>query len=258
MEGVRDAGASMDAAYVNFQRELIAGDVKKLKESGQPTEEKLAKINEIKTFLKDVAKTVDMAQGPVKGAPATIANAISSPSSVLPTAEKATEVITDFIYYEEVQKLTIILDNINGHIAKKNLTKEFAAVSARIKTYKAVLRKFASAALGLQRALHDRRVEYRALGTKLDRFSQGDALSRKEGIAAGRGGDRYATMLALVVEIRQAVALARFVKTGMPPLEGGAGGGQLQGGRLGRVGEPTHRKTQLPRSLRGRWRSPPH
>jgi hypothetical protein len=224
----RDAAALMDTAYVDFQQVLLAEEAKAIKGSGKEAEARLAEINEVRDFLKSVAKTVDFAHGPLRKAPEKIANAISNPASLAPSAEGATTAVFDFIYYEEVTKLTRILDNINGRIEKKNLVKEFAKVSAQTKAYKAAIGAFATAARDLQRALHDRRTQYRELGTKLDRFAQDDPTSRKEGLAPQKGGDRYATMLSLVVELRQAVALARFVKSGMPALEGGGDTGEYK------------------------------
>jgi hypothetical protein len=219
---LRGSARDLDSSYLAFQEAVsLEQEAAAIKESGADGQKRLDEINEIKTFLKNVGKTADFAQGLVKKAPEQIANWVEKPTSMLPSAEKGIELITDFIYWEEVNKLTTMLDTLNGMIEKKKLVKEFAKVSSVSKAYRSALLKFAEAAVEMQRALHERRAQYRQLGTKLDRFAQDDPALRKEGLAPAAGGDRYATSMALVVELRQAVALARFVKDGMPPLEGG-------------------------------------
>lgn len=221
-QSVRDAAAEMDAQYIKFQ-EVVSIDKEsaEIKEKGKESEKRLAEINEVKEFLKNVGKTIDFAHEKIKEAPEKIANYVSKPSSMLPDAEKAAEVIADFVYYKEVKKITALLDTLNGMIEKKNLVKEFARVSEATKGYRASVMKFAHSGSDLQNALHQRRQDYLELGERMDRFSQHDAEARRKGQAPAAGGDRYATMMALVVELRQAVALARFAKSSMPPIEGG-------------------------------------
>ena len=211
----------LDASYLAFQAAVtLSQEAAAIKESGSEAQKRLDEINEIKTFLKNVAKTADFAQNLVKKAPEQIANYVEKPTSMLPSAEKAAELITDFVYYEEVHKLTTVLDMLNGMIEKKNLVKEFAQVSAVTKAYRTALMKFAQSTVALQRAMHDRREQYRNLGTELDRYAQEDPKLREQGLAPEKGGDKYATSMALAVELRQAVALARLAAAGMPPLEG--------------------------------------
>jgi hypothetical protein len=221
LSAVREKSVELDAAYVNFQRVLLDQEITDLKDSGADEEARMKEINQVKSFLKGVGGQISNHQQQISGAAEKVTNAITDPvGTAVGAAEKGMELLGDFIYYEEVQKLQAILDSINARINNKKLAKEFREVLNLKKTYNKAMIGFARSVRNLQRALHDRRVSYRKLGTKLDRFSQNDAQSRKEGRAAGKGGDRYATMLSLVVEIRQAVALARFAKDGLPPLSG--------------------------------------
>jgi hypothetical protein len=223
--GARGAAADLDGKYLAFQGAvLIDQEAAQIKGKGKDAEERLAEINKVKDFLKSVGKAIDFAQSTIKSAPEKIANYVEKPSSILPDFEKMGEVIGDFVYYAEVREITSLLDTLNGMIEKKHLVKEFANVSAATKVYRASLMKFAEAGIGLQNALHDRRQDYLEMGLRLDRFAQDDPESRKEGQAPAHGGDRYATMMALVVELRQAVALAKFARDGMPPIEGGPDG----------------------------------
>ncbi len=230
---VRSASLDLDTAFVDFQRVLLKEEIEKLDESGADARGRLKKINEVKSFLKGIGGAISNSQEDIAKAASKLTNAITDPvGTAVASAEKGMELLGDYLYYEEVQKLTAILDDINDRIKNKKLAQEFRELLSVRKTYRAALLKFAFAARNLQRALHDRRKSYMNLGVKLDRFSQNDAESRREGRAAGRGGDRYATMLALVVEIRQAVALSRFAKDGLPDLSGeqdGDPGPQPQG-----------------------------
>ena len=79
---MKDASRELDEAYMGFQTTVLSGKIGEIKQEYAGDEKRLAEIEEVKKFVRNVGKTVDVTMSVVRGAPTVAAN-------VTNTAKKA-------------------------------------------------------------------------------------------------------------------------------------------------------------------------
>jgi hypothetical protein len=72
------AAHEMNTAYLGFQRNALADRAAATNNEGKSDRDRLQQINEVKTFVRNVGKTVDVTMSVVSGAPAAISNATTT------------------------------------------------------------------------------------------------------------------------------------------------------------------------------------
>lgn len=75
---LKDASRNVDAKYLGFRATVLSGEIGSIKSEYAGDEARLEEINEVKKFVRDVGKTVDVTMSVVRGAPTAVANVTAS------------------------------------------------------------------------------------------------------------------------------------------------------------------------------------
>ncbi|MBK4728592.1 DUF4157 domain-containing protein [Oxynema sp. CENA135] len=272
------AAQEMNAAYLGFQRNLLAIRQDEVNREGAEDRTRLEQINQVKQVVRQIGSTIDTTASLVSGAPARIASvtrtvrhgeawvgavrnrrqiisgqrpthnptyvtlneqgemvvrnvqtgmdrpagggeataspagpSLSFPQNISDTLGQ----IADFVYASEVREINSRLEQIKTRCAAIEGVRELLALQQAAATYQTKLNAFALKCNELQGRIADRRREYWQLGVDLDNFARQDRESRQGSQAPGRGEERYATIMTLVGQIREALVVGKGAKAGI-------------------------------------------
>ena len=88
-------------------------------------------------------------------------------------------------------------------------------------TFQRAVESFATAAFKMKKAIEQRRKDYVDFGMQLDQFANKDKKMKKEGLAPGKGKERYATVMMMAAQIREVLSIGRDAKSALQ-YDGGA------------------------------------
>ena len=121
--------------------------------------------------------------------------------------------IADFAYADEIRELNKVLASVEARCSAEDVASAFLETLKHVREYRDALNHYAIKAFHLQQRLAERRRQYLEFGEQLDTFAREDPRSRLAGEApdqGGRGrppGERYATIMALTSQVREAVVI---------------------------------------------------
>ncbi|MGA7669814.1 MAG: DUF4157 domain-containing protein [Nitrolancea sp.] len=121
--------------------------------------------------------------------------------------------IADFAYADEVRELNKVLASVEARCTAEDVASAFLETLQHVREYRDALNDYAIKAFHLQQRLAERRRQYLEFGEQLDSFARDDARSRLAGEAPDQGGhgrppgERYATIMALTGQVREAVVI---------------------------------------------------
>jgi hypothetical protein len=171
---MRGAAHDLDSSYLAFQEAVtLDQEAAAIKESGAEAQKRLDEINEIKTFLKNVGKTADFAQGLVRG-PEQIANwwrsrpACPGVPRRRPSSSPTSSTGRKSMFHHDAR-------HAKGMIEKKKLVKEFAKVVVSDEGIPSALMKFAEVPWPVPR--HERK------RTPATRHQAGQVVPGRSGVA---------------------------------------------------------------------------
>jgi hypothetical protein len=138
------------------------------------------------------------------------------PASELPSLPKDIEgtlgKLADFYYAAEVRDIQTRLNLITAKCSAMDATQAELAVKQKAEEFANATLAFATKLKHMQEAIANRRKEYREFGIQLDRFAQENAKLKGEGKAPAAHGDRFATLMAAVSQVREVITLAKGAK----------------------------------------------
>lgn len=122
--------------------------------------------------------------------------------------------LTDFIYASEVREINGRLEQIKSRIESSRYAQDMATITERIQRYQNSLNNFALKCTELQRRMAQRRQDYLEFGIQLDNFARQDQASRQAGQAPGQGEERFATIMTVVAQVRETLAVGQGITQG--------------------------------------------
>lgn len=273
------ASRDLNEAYLGFQQHLMSLEIQKTQAEGDKDRARLGDINEVKTFVRNVGKTVDLTMSVVRGAPAAITNVTNrvqqagatlnaarnrrqilagqrptynptyvtvndsgqmvvrnmqtltettgdrdssgkmiqtpAPDSGLSLPTSVSEIlgtITDFAYASEVREINNRLQQIQNRCDSITQSQETIRIKQVTVRFMNALNSFAQKCNDLQRRLAQRREDYLNFGKDLDNFARQDASARKKGLAPGKNQERYATVMLITSQVREALSIGDSAK----------------------------------------------
>jgi hypothetical protein len=274
-EEVTHATEELRNSYLGFRIAMTAKEIAGVEAEGEADRKRLAEINEVKKFVREVGGMIDETMSVVSEAPVMITNFSSTLQKTgaqvnairnrreimrggrgthnptyLTTDDKGnmvvanmqtgmqrgaegteTEIpesefklpksvedilggITDFIYAKEVRDINMRLQAIANRVAAIEHWTAGAKLTEAVQKFQTALNQFAKKCTDLQQRIADRREEYLKFGIQLDRFARGHPELGREGLATGRGRERYATIMTVTAQIREMLALGRNAARG--------------------------------------------
>ncbi len=121
--------------------------------------------------------------------------------------------IADFAYADEIRELNKVLASVEARCSAEDVASAFLETLQHVREYRDALNDYALKAFHLQQRLAERRRQYLEFGEQLDSFAREDPRSRLAGEAPDQGGhgrpagERYATIMALTSQVREAVVI---------------------------------------------------
>jgi hypothetical protein len=272
------AAREMNTAYLGFQQNALAERAAATNAEGDTDRKRMQEIQEVKTFVRNVGKTVDVTMSVVSGAPAAIANATTtvqragatvnamrnrreilkgqaprhnptyvtvnekgemivrnvqtgmdrpieggeqtaSPSGggfSLPTnVSDLLGKITDFAYADEVRDVNRRLEAIKARCDAIHGVEELTKTRERAQAFQDKLNAFALKCNEMQTRMAQRRQAYLEFGVQLDNFARRDRESRAAGKAPKGGEERFATIMTVVSQVREVLAIGEGAVGGM-------------------------------------------
>jgi hypothetical protein len=264
------AAREMNTAYLKFQQNIFADEIAAINAEGDADRTRMAEIETVKKFVRNVGKTVDMSMAVVSGAPSMIANATATMQRAGATVNamrnrraimkgqapqhnptyvtvndkgemivrnvqtgmdrpaeggEQTESpagggfalpssvsdilggIADFAYADEVEAINRRLEAIKSRCEATSAAAAFTETRERAQNFQDKLNAFALKCTQLQRRMAQRRQSYLELGVQLDNFARRDRDSRAAGHAPKGGEERFATVMTVVSQIREVLAI---------------------------------------------------
>ncbi|MEO5889175.1 MAG: hypothetical protein ABIQ31_02925 [Ferruginibacter sp.] len=276
------AAREMNIAYLDFQQNIAKLEIAKTNAEGTADRTRLTEINEIKTFVRNVGKTIDVTMSVVSGAPAAIANVTTtvqqtgasinaarnrsqimaggrptynptfvtvdkngqmvvrnmqtgmdstgarggdgklvqtaspqSPDISLPSVSGALGAIADFAYATEVRDINNRLEQIKSRCDAIAEVDEITQTRKRAENFKSKLNTFSEKCLHLQQRIAQRRQDYLQFGIDLDNFARKNAAARSAGQAPAEGKEKFATIMTITSQVREALAIGDAAKQGI-------------------------------------------
>ena len=120
--------------------------------------------------------------------------------------------IVDFAYAGEVKKINFHLETIKTRCAIIQSVSAANETKIQIQVFQDALNNFALKCAELQKRMEARRQQYLEFGVQLDNFARGDQGSKKAGLAPGKGGERYASIMTMVSTVREVLSVGRGAK----------------------------------------------
>jgi|GEM_PF-4103405 len=122
--------------------------------------------------------------------------------------------IVDFAYADEVKKINFHLETIKTRCEIIQSVSDAIATKKLIQTFQNAMNDFALKCAELQKRMEARRQQYLDFGVQLDTFARTDHGSQKAGLAPGKGGERYASIMSMVSTVREVLSMGRGAKSG--------------------------------------------
>ncbi len=122
--------------------------------------------------------------------------------------------LADFIYASEVREINGRLEQIKSRIESSRYAQDMAATTERIQRFQNALNNFALKCTELQRRMAQRRQDYLQFGIQLDNFARQDQASKRAGQAPGQGEERFATIMTVVAQVRETLAVGQGITQG--------------------------------------------
>ena len=270
------ASREMNTAWLGFQQNALADRATAANAEGDADRNRMAEINEVKTFVRNVGKTVDVTMSVVSGAPAAVASATSviqkgeatlnahrnkkqimagerpthNPTYVTmnekgemivrnvqtgsdrpieggestPTPETSFSLptsvsdllgtIADFAYAGEVKEINMRLEAIKSRCDAINGVAELLKIREKAQNFQDKLNAFAQKCYQLQNRMAQRRQTYLNFGIQLDNFARKDAAAKAAGTAPKGGEERFATIMTVVSQVREVLAIGTGARDG--------------------------------------------
>jgi hypothetical protein len=266
----------MNTAWLGFQQNALAQRAADTNAEGAADRSRLQQINEVKAFVRNVGKTVDLTMSVVSGAPAAVATATgalqrgeaslnayrnrrqimagerpthnptyvtvnekgemivrnvqtgmdkpagggeatASPEMNIQLPKSVSDIlgtITDFVYASEVKEINMRLEAIKSRCDAIEGASELLKIRERAQNFQDKLNAFALKCSQLQNRMAQRRTAYLQFGIQLDNFARKDAASRAAGQAPASGDERYATIMTVVSQVREVLAIGAGARDG--------------------------------------------
>jgi len=266
----------MNTAWLGFQQNALAQRAADTNAEGAADRSRLQQINEVKAFVRNVGKTVDLTMSVVSGAPAAVATATgalqrgeaslnayrnrrqimagerpthnptyvtvnekgemivrnvqtgmdkpagggeatASPEMNISLPKNVSDIlgtITDFVYASEVKDINMRLEAIKSRCDAIEGASELLKIRERAQNFQDKLNAFALKCSQLQNRMAQRRTAYLQFGIQLDNFARKDAASKAAGQAPAAGDERYATIMTVVSQVREVLAIGAGARDG--------------------------------------------
>jgi hypothetical protein len=242
------AQKEMQAAWRGMQEILIMDHAAALKKRGQADEEKLAEINKVIAFAREVGGTIDVSMAVMSGgrtmlegggggkptpsqmmdlmaaekpdfsekgggaAAKKVGGAITKAMGIdIPTnAAGLLETAAKIWYWSELEDIRKRLASLNSQISMHEGVAKDIGLKAKVETFEAKVSAFQLANEELQAHMFDRQRAYLQLGQKLD-----EAAAKNPGYkssAPAKGKERFATVLTMVSAAREVLAMGTEAK----------------------------------------------
>ena len=122
--------------------------------------------------------------------------------------------IVDFAYSDEVEAINRRLEAIKSRCDATSAAAAFTETRERAQNFQDRLNAFALKCTQLQRRMAERRQSYLELGVQIDNFARRDRESRASGHAPKGGEERFATVMTVVSQIREVLAIGHGAVSG--------------------------------------------
>jgi hypothetical protein len=222
---VSDAAREMRVSWLGLEQNVLAKRAEETRKEGEAAEKKLKEVEEIKAFVRDVAKTVEISLSLMEGAAAIgeattaaelkkaglkTAKDVGIPTSI----EGVAGSIVDFIYYDEVRKLKRTLDMVKARCDAISGAAAAMEIRRKAEDFEAKVDAFALKSVQLQSRVIARQLAYLRLGEQLDAAARTDPDLKRAGTALPKGKERFATVLLVASQIRELLAIAEGARQG--------------------------------------------
>lgn len=122
--------------------------------------------------------------------------------------------IADFAYAGEVKDINMRLEAIKSRCDAINGAAELLKIRERAQNFQDKLNAFALKCNQLQNRMAQRRQTYLQFGIQLDNFARKDAAARASGTAPKGGEERFATIMTVVSQVREVLAVGSGARNG--------------------------------------------
>jgi hypothetical protein len=212
------AAKEMRASWLGLEQNALAVRAEETNKEGEADEKRLKEIEEIKKFVRNVGKTVDISLTLMEGASGAMAatsgaglkkagmdtaKGVGIPTSV----EGVAGAITDFVYYDEIKKLKNHLNQVKARCDAISAASVAMEIRRKAEDFEAKMDGFALKCVQLQMRVRARQLAYLKLGEELDAAARNDPKSKKAGIAPPKGKERYATIMLVTSQVREILAM---------------------------------------------------
>jgi hypothetical protein len=242
------AQKDMQAAWREMQEVLIMDHAAALKKKGETDEARLAEINKLISFARNVGSTIDVTMAVMSGGATMIegAGGKPSPSEIADLAAeeepdfsdkggvevtkkvggaitKATgieiptsvgglaETATKIWYWSELEDIRKRLHSLNAQISAHEEVAKEIGLKAKVENFQAKVDGFKLANEELQKHMFDRQHAYLQLGQKLDEAAARNPAYKDS--APGKGKERFATVMTMVSAVREVLAIGAEAKS---------------------------------------------
>ena len=121
----------------------------------------------------------------------------------------------DLLFAGEIAGLQRQLNMIATKVAAIDASKAAQGIKHKTETFQRAVERFGAAALKLQKTIEQRRNDYLNFGMQLDSFAAGNKETKKQGLAPEKGGERYATIMMMVAQIRETLQMGDHAVAGL-------------------------------------------
>jgi hypothetical protein len=115
--------------------------------------------------------------------------------------------VTEFIYSAELHDINQRLQQIINRCNVIDQVSRAMEIRTRAEKFRDALNDYALLCNQLQHRIAARRQEYLEMGSQLDQFAHNDPASREAGLAPSSGMERFATIMTVVGQIREVLAV---------------------------------------------------
>jgi hypothetical protein len=123
--------------------------------------------------------------------------------------------IADFAYASEVRAINNRLAQISSRCDAINNSIELTEIKRKTEAFQVKLNAFAVKCNQMQQRINERRQQYLDFGIALDNFARTNQQSQKAGQGTEQNSERYATIMTLTAQIREALAIGNGAKAQM-------------------------------------------
>ena len=222
---VSNAAREMRVSWLGLEQNALAERAEEEQKKGEAAEKELKEIEEVKAFVRDVGKTVEISLslmegvsavgeattiGEVKKAGLKMAKDVGIPTSI----EGISGAVVDFIYYDEIRKLKHTLTTIKAKCDAISGAAAAIEIRRKAEEFEVKVDAFALKSVQLQSRVAARQLAYLGLGEQLDVAARTDPDLRRSGTALAKGKERFAIVLLVTSQIRELLAMAEGARQG--------------------------------------------